>query len=185
MDVLNGLDLHARRITSLADPTAPQDAATKAYVDAHSGSGGGGGWTQIGAAANTTSGSAVSFTSIPASYLDLVLLFEGVSHNNGSPTTLTIELSDNNGTNWTPGTSASASTFAAGDTVYGRIDIPCYRLPAGALQTQIAALAADRTVGTNAAQSRQFRLAAGINAIRIGLTAGAFDAGTIRLFARS
>jgi hypothetical protein len=185
MDVLNGLDLHARRITSLADPVAPQDAATKAYVDAHSGGGGGAGWTQIGATANTTSGSAVAFTAIPAIYWDIMLMFEGVSHNNGSATTLTIELSDNNGTNWTPVTSASASTFAAGDAVYGRIDIPGYRLPAGAMQTQIASLAADRTLGTNAVQSRQFRLAAGINAIRLGLTAGAFDAGTIRLFARS
>lgn len=35
------LTLSGKRILGIADPTGPQDAATKAYVDAHSGAGGG------------------------------------------------------------------------------------------------------------------------------------------------
>ena len=178
MDLLNGLDLRARRITRLADPTSAQDAATKAYVDAH----GGGGWTQLGAAANTTSGSAISFSAIPTTYSDLILVFEGVSHNNGSTTNFTLELSDNNGTNWTA--SNTLQGFVAADTVFGRIAISGYRLPTGAMTSELATIAADRSIATGGV-SRVWRLAAGINAIRIGISAGAFDAGTIKLFART
>jgi hypothetical protein len=181
MDVLNGLDLHARRITGLADPAAPQDAATKAYVDAHGG-GGGTGWTQLGAAAGTTSGTAVTFGTIPASYCDLMLVFEGVSHNNAGSASFTIELSDNNGANWTAPN--VLQSFAAADAAFGRIAITGYRLPAGAMTSDIAAIGADRTVAAGGL-SRVWRLAAGINAVRIGVAAGAFDAGTIKLFARA
>jgi hypothetical protein len=179
MHVLNGLDLHSRRITSLADPTSAQDAATKAYVDGH---GSGAGWTQIGAAASTTSGTAISFSAIPATYADLMLVFEGVSHNNGSSTSFTVELSDNNGANWSGSNAIQA--FVAADAVFGRITIAGYRLPAGALTSELAAIAADRTIAAGGA-SRVWRLAAGINAVRIGVSAGAFDAGMIKLFART
>lgn len=181
MDVLNGLDLHARRITSLADPAAPQDAATKAYVDAHAG-GGGAGWAQIGATANAAPGSSVTFAAIPGIYSDLMLVVEGISHDNAASTSFTIELSDNNGMNWTP--PSSLQTAAAADTMYGRLSIAGYRLPAGAVSSELAHLAADRTSGSSIL-GRPWRLAAGIDAVRFAVAAGAFDGGTIKLFARA
>ncbi|MDB5726021.1 MAG: hypothetical protein JWQ16_2775 [Novosphingobium sp.] len=184
MDVLNGLDLRARRITSLADPTGAQDAATKAYVDAHSGGGGGAGWTQLGATVATTSGTTASFGPIPATYSDLALIFEGLSHNNASTTTFTIELSDNNGVNWTPATTLTAGTTANSEVLYGRLDVPGYRFPCGAIGAYLTNLTADRTVAV-ATRALPWRIAAGINAIRIGVLAGAFDAGTIKLLARA
>lgn len=39
----SNLDAGGNAITDVADPTSPQDVATKAYVDAHGGGGGGGG----------------------------------------------------------------------------------------------------------------------------------------------
>lgn len=181
MDVLNGLDLHARRITSLADPTGAQDAATKAYVDAHGG--GGAGWVQVGSTVNTTSGASASFNSIPTTYSDVMLVFEGVSHNNASSTSFTVELSDNNGTNWTTALGLTAGAVANTETLYGRMDVFGYRLPAGAIGTYLTNLTADRTINV-ATRALPWRIAAGINAIRIGVLAGAFDAGTIKLFAR-
>lgn len=183
MDILNGLDLHARRITSLADPTAPQDAATKAYVDAHGG-GGGAGWTQIGPAVNTTSGSSVSFTSIPAIYSDLMLVFEGISHNNGTAIAFTIELSDD-GTNWTASATLSATAFTAAEAAYGHSVAAGYRKAAGTVLNSLAPLSADRTAVASNPRGTVWRMAAGIAAIRIGVAAGAFDGGAIKLFARA
>ncbi|MEO5586124.1 MAG: hypothetical protein ABIQ81_00365 [Novosphingobium sp.] len=182
MDVLNGLDLHARKITSLADPTNAQDAATKAYVDAQGG-GGGSGWVQVGSTVNTASGATASFSAIPAIYSDLMLVFEGVSHNNGSSTSFTLELSDNNGTNWTTAVALTSGAIANTETLYGRIDASGYRFPAGAIGTYLTNLTADRTMNV-AARALPWRIAGGIDAIRIGVSAGAFDAGTIKLFAR-
>ena len=82
MDVLNGLDLTPGG--SPASPTRSPRRTPRPRPTSTRTAGGGGGWTQIGATANTTSGSAVAFTAIPAIYWDLMLVFEGVSHNNGS-----------------------------------------------------------------------------------------------------
>jgi len=41
MKILNPFDMQNNKINNLNDPASPQDAATKAYVDANSGGGGG------------------------------------------------------------------------------------------------------------------------------------------------
>lgn len=136
------------------------------------------GWNQIASIA-TTSGSSVSFTSIPAYYSDLLMVFEGVS--GSAPGNATIELSDNNGTNWTA--PFLLVGIVATDTLYGPIIIPGYRLPAGLVQHSTRNIAADRSTGAGSV-SFPWRIAAGINAIRIAVSAGTLDAGTITLFGR-
>jgi hypothetical protein len=60
----------------------------------------------------TTSGANVSFTSIPATYDDLLLEFLGVSHNNAA-SNLTMQVSVNNGTSYTA-TSITGITRGSG-----------------------------------------------------------------------
>lgn len=184
MQVRNHLDFAgAARAVNLLDPAAPQDAATKAYVDAHAG---GGGWIQIGSTITTTSGSSAAFTAIPTTYADLLLVFEGVSHGSGSSQQLTLELSPD-GTTWTAPWALNASGTPASGTVYGALTIPRYRGGAGLVLAALNDIAADNTTAANnvSGSGRAWRMSAGIQALRIALTGGTFDAGALKLFGRS
>jgi len=131
----------------------------------------------------TTSGTSWTFSSIPTTYTNLLLVFEGVSHNDGSSQNILYELSDNNGTNWT--TAANLLNAAPTDTVYGAVSIPGYLLAAGQLVSSIRNLAANRTTVTTTTTglvTASWRIAAGINAIRISLAAGSGDAGALKLY---
>ncbi|MFT4027339.1 MAG: hypothetical protein QM676_11130 [Novosphingobium sp.] len=170
----------AARAVNLLDPASAQDAATKAYVDAQAG----GGWAQLGSTVSTTAGSSVAFTAIPATYSDLLLVIEGVSHNSGSAQSLRIETSAD-GSTWAAAANASNGTAAAAATLYGSIVIPGYRQGAGLLLASLGDLGADNTLSPGAVQvGRHWRHSAGIAALRISLSGGAFDGGTIRLLAR-
>lgn len=148
-------------------------------------SSGGGGWTQIGSTINTTSGTSASFTSIPSTYSDLLLVFEGVSHNNGTATNFRLGLSDD-GVNWTADTPINNTTFANTATIYGGLLIPGYRKTAGLTPMLVESLTADRTISASIglAFALAWRIAAGIQALRITVQAGSFDAGALKLFAR-
>lgn len=142
------------------------------------------GWQQIGSTVNTTSGSAVSFTSIPAFYSDLMLVFEGVSHNSGSNQQFTIELSPD-GSTWTGAANLFGATVAAAATIYGALNIPGYCNAAMRWHGLLADLSTNNTQANSASErSAPVRMAGGVNALRISVAAGAFDAGTIKLFAR-
>lgn len=183
MKIRNHLDFAgAARAVNLLDPAAAQDAATKAYVDARAG---GAGWVQIGSTINTTSGSSAAFTSIPTTYSDLLLVFEGIRHNSGSNQQLTLELSPD-GTTWTAAWALNASGASASGTIYGALTFARYRGSAGVVLGALNDIPADNATAANnvSGSGRAWRMSAGIQALRIGVTGGAFDGGALKLFGR-
>ncbi len=144
--------------------------------------GGGGGWTQIGSTLTPTGVSSVEFNDIPATYSELVLVCEGLSHNFGSNTALRVNFSDN-GVNWTAdytwGTSASAAV-----AWYGGLHIPHYTAPAGMAAGTAADLSSNNSLNTSSGVPA-WRCAGGITDIRVKVNGGNFDAGTLKLYGRA
>lgn len=135
------------------------------------------GATQI--ASSSASGSAVSFTSISASYSELLLIFEGVSQaaSGGPAGQIDVQVSANNGSSWTTVPGSMVNGGNAGQTWTGYLRLPGYSLSSGYKATDIAGQSNDAqwldypstvNIGT-------------INAVRMIATNGNFDAGTIRL----
>ena len=83
---------------SASTPTLPTHLATKAYVD---------GMLTLGTAQNTTGGTAINFTSIPASVKRITIMFSEVSTNGSSP--VQIQLGDSGGVETDGYTSATFS----------------------------------------------------------------------------
>lgn len=141
------------------------------------------GWTQIATTA-TTSGTSVTFSSIPNSYSDLLLVFAGVSA--PSSVTLMIALSPD-GTTFT--TAQQISTVGSpSDVQYGSVFLPGYRMAAGSGHAALTPLSSNNSaVASDSFSSPRrdiiWRIAAGIQAIRVA-SSGSFDAGAITLYGR-
>jgi hypothetical protein len=85
--VLTDLDLGGRKIVNLGNPTNPQDAATKAYVDSVAGGGGGGGsagFPVVSAFPSSPSvGQTVYYNGVPFVYDGLI--WRPIPENGGAP----------------------------------------------------------------------------------------------------
>ena len=138
-------------------------------------------WTQIGSTATPSGVSSVEFNDIPASYSELVLVCEGLSHNFDNNTALRVNFSDN-GTNWTGdytwGTAASAAV-----AWYGGLHIPHYTAPAGMAASTVTDLSSNNSLGTRSG-TPAWRCAGGVTDIRVKVNGGNFDAGTLKLYGR-
>ena len=139
------------------------------------------GWTQI-ATLTTTSGTTATFSSIPATYNDLLAVYKTVSHNgSGSdPDGFRVQFSTDGSTYTNPIFGGSA---AATENLSGSVFIPGYTKGAGSgifspvVTTNLTTASSGSTFG--------WRLDSGLVYIRFYWGLGsAFDAGTITLFGR-
>ncbi len=141
-------------------------------------------WAQIGSTVTVGSPVAsISFTSIPTTYSDLLLSFDGVSHN-GSAGQAFLEYSIDNGSSWASTRIATGPAITSSDNLTGAALLFNYRRNAAQFicYGSIAA-APSHTTGTTNAAGVLF-VTGGINALRLVPTAGSWDAGTVKLEAR-
>lgn len=129
----------------------------------------------------SASGGSVTFSGIPASFEELVLDVDGVSHDAASSAQLRIELSPD-GTTFGPPTTFTAG-YNAGLGQHGSIVIGGYNNDFGAAVGSINHVANDPGVKERSCNFA-WRCSGGIQAIRLSWTAGNFDAGTISLSGR-
>lgn len=146
------------------------------------------GWTQYGSTLNLTSGSSFSFTNIPGTFGEFLVLIEGMSHNNGSATSILFDVSDNN-SSWAAGFnpywSGSTTQFANTMTLFGGVHVTAYAVAGrGIIFGTLDDISATRGFGGAGLRGSGFKLPGPVTAIRGVLGAGAFDAGTAKLLVR-
>jgi hypothetical protein len=166
----------AARATNLLDPAAPQDAATRAYVDTALG------WKDL-ALVSPVAVNAAEFAPIDQSYGELRLLIEGISHDGAANQQLTLAVSAD-GSAFSAGQGISGM-FAGSSTIFGAIAVPGYRLDTGAMPGATVIHTSSPAIAQGSAWNPVWRCTGGIMGLRIAITGGAlFDAGKLRLQAR-
>jgi len=141
-----------------------------------------GNWTQI-AALTTTSGTTATFSSIPATYTQLLIVYAGVSHNDSvDDNALQVALSDD-GTTYTASREISTALTRT-EFTYGSVFVPGYTKSNGLLMKSGGnADQANRSFSVSDSAGYGWRIDAGIAYMRFSWNNGAsFDAGTITLF---
>ncbi len=141
------------------------------------------GYRQIGTTQTPSGVASSSITGIPTTYSDLLIEILGLSHDSGSNQSLRLELSGDNGATWTSPLSISAAA-ANTMTVYGGVQAGGYRKAAGSLFANTDNLASDLAVGAGNNNRVVWRIAAGINAVRLSFSGGNFDAGSWKLWGK-
>lgn len=140
---------------------------------------GGGGYTQIGSTQSPSAASAVTFTSIPSTYNDLLLEVVSITPGTGTPV-MQIELSPD-GSTWTLPVAVSA---AAGGQISGGISIPAYLKGSGAIISKIGPGANNSSVASTA-NGGSWRISAGITAVRLSYAGGqTLNTGSIKLWGK-
>lgn len=152
---------------------------TKASGEAVVG-GSGGGWTAIGSPIAATGLSSVTITNIPQTFDDLRIATQGISHNHGSAQVSSFSISNDNGATWSPDYQFNASMAASASRLTTITFLGYSRgfgiVVRGSLN-DLATTVVDATDSTVSA----FRADGGVNAVRITIANGTFDAGTVTL----
>lgn len=129
----------------------------------------------------TTSGTSVSFTSIPQYFDTLRVGITGVSHDSGSSQHLQMELSGDNGSTWTGVIQLTQTAGTTSAAYYGQWDIPAYTDNRGFCHGSVGSTSGDVSI-TGQIRGTAWRIAGGIDAIRISPAGGSnFDAGSVEL----
>lgn len=139
-------------------------------------------WTQIGSTQTPSAVASSSITGIAQTYQDLLIEILGLSHDSGSNQTLRVEMSGDNGSSWTSPL-AVTSSVAGSATVFGSILLPRYRADGGGGIRQVENLTADVS-SASAGGAFAWRIAGGIDALRLSWSAGNFDAGSWKLWGK-
>ncbi|MFN3553446.1 MAG: hypothetical protein ACK4UL_10085, partial [Novosphingobium meiothermophilum] len=146
------------------------------------GGGGASEWTEI-ASVTPTGVSSVDFANLKTTvYNDLLIVFEGLSHDSGSNTTFSIAISANGST--FGNAYVITNSVAATAVLHGGRIIPNFRANAGLSASGPTTINDLGQAASLAAANSAWRCNGGIDAIRIATGAGNFDAGTIRLLGR-
>lgn len=130
-----------------------------------------------------TAVASVTFSSIPATYENLYLDINGLSHDNGASQSLRMEIS-NDGATWSAPFIISRTAQAAAFVFRGGIFVAGRKRNGGALvggtmeTTTTPQIDGVNTTGWPGA----FSCAGGINHVRLSFSAGDFDAGTVALY---
>jgi len=148
----------------------------------------GGAWTQIATTTISSPVANVTFSSIPQTYNDVLLLFNGVSHTSAFSTQLAVLSSSDNGTTINSAfTVFVGESTAASASVHGGFLVTGYKNLYGVVSAGAADFGSDYGFGTTASSGRSvpFRLAAALNWLRVeNSNADNLDAGTITLLGR-
>lgn len=137
-------------------------------------------WTEIASA--TPSGvNTVDFTGIPQTFTDLVVVSDGLTHNNGGNTQLTLGVSD--GSTFSAQALINAG-FSAGSAMSGEAYIHGYRRNLGGVLTANGAAGKSPSAVSGGTSNPMWRCTGGIKGLRVRVAAGNFTAGTIKLYGR-
>lgn len=167
---------------SSGTPTVASHLTTKTYVDAQIAgvTAGTWGWTQIATSTPTGTGT-VTFSGISTAYQELMLVFSGVSHNNGGNTNLRLTVSPD-GVSY--GTGADLILSAPASSAYkGSAVLAGVRYDAGHVSLGMTASIADPVVASGDS-TLAWVCTGGITAVRVAWGAGNFDAGTVTIYGR-
>ncbi|MCB2046129.1 MAG: hypothetical protein KDE61_08580 [Novosphingobium sp.] len=152
-------------------------------LSASTGGGGSSAWTLI-ASASPVGVPIVDFTTIAQTYADLMIVFTGVSHDHGSNAYFDARTSNDGGATFSGTGTFASQSLAASTLFFGALLIPGYTLGAGIMFGAADNHAASPGASTASARMLPWRADGGLNGLRIAMSAGNFDAGTITLYGR-
>lgn len=131
------------------------------------------------------SGANVTFSNLPRSFGELLIVAEGVSHNNGTSTSLEFRFSDDGGAKFTAAGAVISNAIAASSAWYGQAHIWDFQQETGNVISGINSSGASApALGLATARMAIWRASGGMDAIRLSANAGNFDSGTFHLLGK-
>lgn len=146
----------------------------------------GSGWTQLETSGDlSTPAATVEFTGINQGYSELLVVFYGVSHNDGSSQNYNWQFSNDNGSTYSTAITIFGPTVSNSINVYGQVILTGYALDVvHGLYRMPNTTTSDLSWGTLSASPLAIRATGGVDALKFYPSSGSFDAGTIILYAR-
>lgn len=141
------------------------------------------GWTVIGTQTLAAAQAAVSFTGIPQSYSELMLIADGLSHDNGATTGFNLQYSMNNGATFVNSVGVASALVGSTQPVWGALFFPDYA-STGRRKLLWGRYLGALNAGSTAPIISALNTTDPINALRVVAGAGNLDAGSLILLAR-